>query len=256
MRLASILFVTCLAVAATSAAAEARPAGIAALKPVGPKLLEPVLRLAPSGSARGRVALTLDACGGRTDTRILDALVENRIPATIFVTGIWLRHNAPALAVMLAHPELFELENHGAHHKAAVDAPATVYGVRTAGSPEAVTAEVAGGASAMVAAGIPAPHWFRGATGKYDRSAMTLIARLGFRIAGYSLNADGGSLLGAAATERRVEHARDGDVIIAHINQPAHAAGEGLVKGLLALKARGVTFVKLNDAPEVGKGSA
>ena len=53
------------------------------------------------------------------------------------------------------------------------------------------------------------------------------IQALGLRIAGYSLNADGGSLLGAMATEHRVEAARDGDVLIAHVNQPTHPAGAG-----------------------------
>jgi peptidoglycan/xylan/chitin deacetylase (PgdA/CDA1 family) len=204
----------------------------------------------------GRVALTLDACGGSTDSRILDALVENRISATIFVTGLWLKHNAAALAVMRAHPDLFELEDHGARHVPAVEAPVRIYGIRAAGSPVAVTAEVENGADAIEKAGGPAPHWFRGAAAKYDLSAMTLIGKLGFRIAGYSLNADGGSLLGAAATERRVAKARDGDVIIAHINQPTHAAGAGLVKGLLELKARGVNFVRLEDAEEIGAGSS
>jgi peptidoglycan/xylan/chitin deacetylase (PgdA/CDA1 family) len=256
MRLISIMLAAGLAFAATFACADPRPLGAAAPKPAAPRLLEPVLRLAPSGMPGGRVALTLDACGGKTDTRILGALVENRIPATIFVTVLWLKHNAEALAVMRAHPELFELEDHGARHKPAVDVPVAIYGVRAAGSPEAVTAEVDDGAFEMVAAGIAAPHWFRGATAKYDRSAITLITRLGYRIAGYSLNADGGTLLGAAVTERRVERARDGDVIIAHVNQPTHAAGEGLVKGLLALQARGVTFVKLNDVPEITVGSS
>ena len=36
-------------------------------------------------------------------------------------------------------------------------------------------------------------------------------------------------------------------MVISHINQPTHEAGEGVVKGLLALKARGVTFVRLDD---------
>ena len=227
-----------------------------AAKAAHPKLIEPVMRLSPSHIGAGRVALTLDACGGATDGRILDALVENRIPATIFITGLWLKHNAGALAVMRAHPDLFELEDHGARHRPAVDVPARIYGIRAAGSAAAVMEEVEGGADALESAGGSAPHWFRGATAKYDASAMTLIGKLGFRIAGYSLNADGGSLLGAATTERRVAKAKDGDVIIAHINQPTHAAGAGLVKGLLELKAKGVTFVRLRDAEEIGAGSS
>lgn len=221
-----------------------------------PKLVEPALRLSPSGDAAGRVALTLDACEGKTDYRILDTLVENRIPATIFVTAKWLKRNGAALAVLRAHPDLFELENHGARHIPAIDRPVKVYGLKAAGSADAVQAEVDGGATALTATGGPAAHWFRGATAKYTPSAIELIHKLGFRVAGYSLNADGGSLLGAATTEKRVAKAKDGDVIIAHINQPTHAAGAGLVKGLLALKARGVTFVRLEDADEVeGAGS-
>lgn len=235
---------------AVSMAAAAGPALAA------PKLVEPALHLSPSGGASGRVALTLDACGGHTDYRILDALVENRIPATIFVTGLWLKRNPDALSVMRAHPDLFELEDHGARHVPAVDQPVTVYGIKAAGSAEAVAVEVRKGAAELVETGGPAPHWFRGATAKYSLSAIGLIRKLGFRIAGYSLNADGGSLLGAATTEKRVASARDGDVIIAHINQPTHAAGVGLVKGLLDLKAKGVTFVRLEDAQEVeGVGS-
>jgi peptidoglycan/xylan/chitin deacetylase (PgdA/CDA1 family) len=248
-----MLSLLCAAAVAGTASAGAKPP---AARVVAPKLIEPVMRLVPSHVGAGRVALTLDACGGATDKRILDALVENRIPATIFVTGLWLKQNGKTLAVMQAHPDLFELEDHGARHRPAVDVPARVYGIMAAGSPEAVTEEVEGGAHALEAAGGAAPHWFRGATARYDASAMTLIGKLGYRIAGYSLNADGGSLLGAATTEKRVARAKDGDVIIAHINQPTHAAGTGLVKGLLELKAKGVTFVRLRDAEEIGARSS
>ena len=215
-------------------------------------LLEPRLHLKPSGEARPRVALTLDACGGATDARILSTLVDNNIPATIFVTGMWLKRNAAAFAIMKAHPELFELENHGARHIPAVDTPHKIYGLKSAGSVEAVQAEVEAGALALTERGGPAPKWFRGATAQYSPTSIALIRQMGFRIAGYSVNGDGGSLLGARETERRVSAAKDGDVIIAHINQPTHAAGGGLVKGLLALKAKGYDFVRLDDVEDDG----
>ncbi len=219
--------------------------GSVAVANAGP-LVEPTLRLKPHADGP-RVALTLDACGGATDSRILSALVQNRIPATIFVTGTWLKRNAPSLEIMRTHPELFELENHGGRHIPAVDTPRKIYGIRSAGSPEAVLAEVETGAAALTRTGEPAPKWFRGATAQYSPSAIALIRKAGFKIAGYSINGDGGSLLGARETARRVAAAKDGDVIIAHINQPTHAAGEGLVKGLLALKDKGYTFVRLDD---------
>lgn len=93
----------------------------------GTGLLEPSLRIpvlkAQAKGAPVRVAITLDACMGKTDFRILNTLVQEKIPATIFVTARWLKHNSDALAILMAHPDLFELENHGENHIPAVDTP-------------------------------------------------------------------------------------------------------------------------------------
>jgi peptidoglycan/xylan/chitin deacetylase (PgdA/CDA1 family) len=215
------------------------------------RLVEPVLKLSLTASGAPTVALTLDACMGKVDHRILDALVENRIPATIFVTGRWLKRNPDAFAMMKMHPDLFEIEDHGANHVPAIDRALSVYGIKAAGSPQAVADEVAGGADAIVKAGGLKPRWFRGATAKYSPSAIKAIEAMGYKIAGYSVNGDGGSLLGSTITEKRIAGARDGDVILAHINQPSHAAGEGVVRGILDLKRRGYRFVLLRDQPEV-----
>ncbi len=127
-----------------------------------------------------------------------------------------------------------------------------IYGIPAAGSAQAVHQEVTGGAEAVRAAGFPPPKWFRGSTAKYDVSAIRQIRDLGFRVAGYSVNGDGGSTLGAADAERRIAAAKNGDVILAHINQPTHAAGEGVARALLALKNRGVEFVRLSDIDSMG----
>ncbi len=217
-----------------------------------PDIVEPGLHVAPGGAAAPRVALTFDACMGKTDMRILSALIDNRMPATIFVTARWLKRNADAFALLQAHPDLFEIENHGAMHVPAVDRPTRIYGIAAAGSPAAVAAEVEGGAAALRAAGGADPRWFRGSTARYSRSAIAEIRKMGLRVAGYSVNGDGGSLLGAGASQRRIAAAKDGDVVIAHINQPSHAAGEGVVKGILDLKAKGFAFVRLSDVETIG----
>jgi peptidoglycan/xylan/chitin deacetylase (PgdA/CDA1 family) len=151
-------------------------------------LIEPELRIAPGGAASPRVALTLDACMGEVDLRILDALVGNQISATIFVTRRWLDKNGEALVTLKAHPELFELR----------------------------------------------------------------IRQLGYRIAGFSLNADFGASIPAAKVAERLATAKDGDVIIGHINQPKRSSGEGIVTGILALKQRGFRFVRLSEVDELG----
>ena len=216
------------------------------------KLVEPHLHVTRSVKGAPRMALTFDACMGKTDPRILNTLLEQHIPATIFVTGRWLKTNPDALAIFLAHPDQFELEDHGAMHIPAVDRPTLVYGIPAAGSPEAVAQEVQGGAAAMAAYGIPQPHWFRGATAKYSLSSITQIRAMGYRIAGYSVNGDAGASLIPKMVEKQYASAKDGDVIISHINQPTHASGEGVAKSILALKAKGVQFVRLQDIDEHG----
>lgn len=240
----------CLTFLAFAASAENQPARPTAQ---GPRLIEPRLHVARSGDAtHPRVALTFDACMGEADERILSVLVRERIPATIFVTARWIRRNPQAVNIFLQNLDLFELENHGQNHVPAVDVPTSIYGIAAAGSPEAVRQEVAGGAEAMLAAGFAQPHWFRGSTAKYDLSAIRQIRDMGYRIAGYSLNGDGGSLLDANTAQKRIAAAKDGDVILAHINQPTHAAGEGVSHALLTLKGRGFEFVRLSDVSGTG----
>ncbi len=211
------------------------------------RLVEPRLTIAKGGVSAPQVALTLDACMGKTDRRILDMLVKERIPATIFVTGRWLKQNAEAFGVLKANADLFAIEDHGAMHVPAVTNVAKVYGIKTAGSLEAVRDEIEGGTKAIMDAGAPKPKWYRDATARYSTDAVDLATSLGYGIGGYSLNGDQGASLLAPTVERRIAAARDGDVIISHINQPSRSAGEGVVKGVLALKARGMRFVLLRD---------
>lgn len=211
------------------------------------RIVEPQLHIARGGAASPQVALTLDACMGKTDHRILDMLVQKRIPATIFVTGRWIKQNPDAVAVLKANADLFDIENHGAMHVPAITNEPKMYGIKTAGSLEAVRLEIDGGTAAITGAGMSKPIWYRDATARYSTDAVKLATSMGYKIGGYSLNGDQGASLLAPAVERRISAARDGDVIISHINQPGRPAGEGVAKGILALKAKGMKFVRLKD---------
>src|SRR5262245_43111504 len=164
-----LISIAAAAVLASGSMAEAMPAAKAeAERPAAKvRLIEPAMHLAASDGQPGRVALTLDACGGGADMRILDALEQNRIPATVFVTGTWLRRNKQAMALMLSNPDLFELEDHGARHLPAVDFPDRVYGLKAAGSREAIESEIREGAVDLLAAGGGTARWYRGAAALY-----------------------------------------------------------------------------------------
>jgi len=207
-------------------------------------------RLPPSAIAHApTVALTLDACGGGFDDRIVRFLIERRIAATIFATGKWLARNPEGLRLLLEHRDLFEIEDHGANHVPALIGPGRrVYGIAAEPDLAHLRSEVEAGASAITSATGVRPHWYRGATAFYDEQALRSIAALGYRVAGFSLNADAGATLARSEVEARVRAARDGDVILAHVNKPESAAGAGLIDGLSALSERGYRFVRLGDA--------
>jgi len=212
-------------------------------------LLEPAISLQLPPDAPRTVALTLDACSGLVDLRIVQTLIDLSVPAAIFATGLWLRGNASVLAVMHARPDLFTLQNHGELHLPPVLGPRRVYGLPVAGTLDAVQREVSRGADLVAQARGERPRWYRGAAGLYSPSALATIQDMGFLIAGYSLNADEGASLPAESVARRIAAARSGDVIVAHINQPHRPSGAGVAAGVTRLKQDGTMFVALDALP-------
>ena len=206
-------------------------------------------RISPSSNVlNNRVALTLDACSGQFDEDLILFLVRNRIPATIFATKKWLLKNPRGLAMLKTHLDLFDIEDHGENHiPAVIGAGRKVYGIP--GEPDMLhlRQEVLEGARAIErATGVP-PHWYRGATAEYDQQASDEIRRRGYKIAGFSVNADAGATLNQQQITDRLRHVRGGDVIIAHMNKPQSPTAEGLSVGLMDLLRRGLVFVRLDQ---------
>jgi peptidoglycan/xylan/chitin deacetylase (PgdA/CDA1 family) len=205
-------------------------------------------RIASGPATNQAVALTLDACSGAFDEDLIQFLIRNRIPATIFATKKWLLRNPYGLSVLKKNLDLFDLEDHGENHvPAVIGAGRKVYGIP--GEPDILhlRREVQEGARAIESATGVAPHWYRGATGEYDQQAADEIRRMGYKIAGFSVNADAGATLKMAQIMDRLRHVRGGDVIIAHMNKPASDTAEGLSGGLLDLVRRGLVFVRLDQ---------
>lgn len=213
-------------------------------------LIEPHMHFAPAGGAP-QVAMTLDACMGETDMRILGPLIDNRIAVTIFATERWIGNNAATVALLLQHPDLFVIENHGARHIPAVIGTEKVYGLAPAGTANGVFAEVSGGQQSVTSTFARAPLWYRDATALYSTDAMSLIDAMQLKIAGFSLNGDLGASVPADEAQARIAAAKSGDVIISHINQPRRPSGAGVIAGILGLKAAGFSFIHLDDAPMI-----
>jgi len=222
------------------------PAQVSPARAAGEHPVEPVLTLPTDQGAAPRVALTLDACSGGFDGQLLQALIDRNVPATIFVTGIWLARNPQALAQIMAHPSLFRFGNHGARHQAMVLGDRLVYGQKTVATVEAARQEVMEGGRLIEQATGVRPQWFRGATALYSPSLLPMIGTWGYRVAGFSLNGDAGASLPAQGVAARIGRARAGDVIIAHINQPHRTSGAGVIAAVKRLVDQGFTFTTLD----------
>jgi peptidoglycan/xylan/chitin deacetylase (PgdA/CDA1 family) len=202
-------------------------------------------------SAVGKVkpiALTLDACSGAFDQDLIAFLIRNRIPATLFVTKRWLVRNAPAIEIIKANAVLFDVEDHGENHiPAVVGKGRRVYGIQ--GEPDILhlRREVEEGARAIAQLTGGHPHWYRGATAVYDYEAAEEIRKIGFKIAGFSVNADAGATLKKNQILARLRQVKPRDVIIAHMNKPWSDTAEALSVGLLELLRQGFTFVRLDE---------
>ena len=205
-------------------------------------------RIASLKIADKEIALTLDACSGKFDDDMIEFLIRNRIPATLFATKKWLVANPKGVSIIKAHLDLFDVEDHGENHiPAVIGAGKKVYGI--AGEPDVLhlRREVSEGARAITEMiGVP-PHWYRGATAEYDSKAVTEIEKMGFGIAGFSVNADSGATLKRVAIEERLKHVKADDIIIAHMNKPASDSAEGLSVGSIQLLKSGFVFVRLDQ---------
>jgi peptidoglycan/xylan/chitin deacetylase (PgdA/CDA1 family) len=193
------------------------------------------------------LALTFDACPGAFDMRIASMLVSDCIPATIFVTALWMRCNPEGLKLLLAHPDLFSLQNHGERHIPPVLGNRTIFGIRAAGDLATIRTEVENGAHAIEEATGIAPRWYRAAAGFYTPSVIPEVEAMGFAIGGYSFSADAGASLPAKQVAARLAAAKSGDVIVAHINQPLRPSGAGVAAGLRELRCQSATFVRLDQ---------
>lgn len=202
-------------------------------------------------SDKKEIALTLDACGGSVkssqyDEQLIDFLIANNIPATLFINARWIDTN-PAVFQRLAATPLFEIGNHGTAHRPLSTGGKSVYNIAGTASREEVEREIDGNARKIEKLTGKRPLFFRSGTAYYDEEAVRIARDKGVEIAGFAVVADAGATLGSAEVARRIKNAQSGDIIIAHMNHPESGTREGVIESLTALREEGFTFVRLSD---------
>lgn len=200
------------------------------------------------------IALTFDACGGserssQYDAGLINFLIANRIPATLFINARWIDSNPDIFARLAANP-LFEIANHGTAHRPLSVEGKSIYGISGTASQEEVLREIEGNSGKIEKITGKRPLFFRSGTAYYDEIAVEIARKSGVEIGGFSVLADAGATFSAPKVAQQIKNAHSGDIIIAHMNHPESGTREGVIEAVSALRAEGFTFVRLSDVKE------
>ncbi|UGY95268.1 polysaccharide deacetylase family protein [Streptomyces gobiensis] len=203
------------------------------------------------------VALTFDADmtadqGGRAaggerfdNPGLIATLRREKVPATIFITGMWARTYSYQARAISRSP-LFEVANHSYSHHAFTG---SCYGLPTL-DPGQQRAEVEKGFEALRKAGVADPlPYFRFPGGCYDDRALRAIAPTHVTavqwdvMSGDPFNSDADSVV-----EQVLDEVRPGSVVLMHCTLSAAPATAEAVKRIVPeLRERGYRFVKVSD---------
>lgn len=190
-------------------------------------------------STAGGAALTLDYCGGpggsQTDHTILDLLRQHQLPATLFFNARWITSN-PGLARELAEDPLFEIANHGTLHLPLSVNGQSAYGIPGTTGPGEVYDEIMQNTDVISELAGKPPRFFRSGTAHLDDVASQICLALGQTPTGFTINGDAGATLPAQVVAQELARAQQGDIIIAHGNQPASGTGAGLATAVQSLQ--------------------
>lgn len=184
--------------------------------------------------------------------KVVDVLRKEQVPATLFLTGLWIEAYSDAVKDLSADP-LFELANHSYSH-GAFHSPC--YGLFPI--PQSKQADEVEKADALLrryAASYKKYFRFPGLCS--DAQAMKTVEAQGYTVIG-------GDVDGADAFEKSpkwvaataVAHVHPGSIVVLHMNggRDAPATGDALPEIIAKLRAAGYSFVKVSDLLKLPPG--
>lgn len=193
-----------------------------------------------------RIALTFDACPTTSeyDERIAKVLTETNTPATIFLSGSWVRRS-PEIVLKLASNPLFELANHSYTHKHMPQLK----------SDEKILEELLKTQAEIYDLTGKVPTYFRPPFGEFDTRLAFLVGKAGLTTIEYDLPSGDPD---ERATKPRVvdwvlKQAQPGSIVVMHINHKQFPTGDALPEIIQGLRKRGYELVTvgqlLNERP-------
>jgi peptidoglycan/xylan/chitin deacetylase (PgdA/CDA1 family) len=213
-----------------------------------------VLRRIPT-SQRG-LALTFDLGGRLTPAiDILERLIVDRVCSTIHPTGdaALTTTGTAVMALVKAHPELFEVGNHTMHHCNLRDGGGGAICPKTPPTAARIQAELIRGEETIGAlTGLTAKPYWRPPYGAYDTRVRAAAAAVGYSTTlmwdidtiDWKTIADGGPTT-AAIADKVVRNAKTGSIVLMHLG--GYHTFDALPSMVMRLRAAGLQPTTISD---------
>lgn len=196
------------------------------------------------------IALTFDACGGTSgngfDNELIDFLIKEKVPATLFINYRWIEANKEAFLELSRNP-LFEIENHGYMHKPLSVNGKSVYNIKGTENPGEVFDEISLNEKEIEKLTGRKPKFFRAGTAYYDELAVKISNDIGEKSLGFNIIGDAGATFSKEQIIKACAHPVNGSIFIFHMNHPEKSTYEGLSVVIPELKNKGFSFIKVED---------
>ncbi len=219
-----------------------RPTGqIKDLRELALELPDSLLPFCRGVSSKKEIALSFDACptSGKNhfDTEVFKTLQQTYTPATVFLSGLWVERDSGATR-LLASDSLIELANHSFSHPHLI----TLKDDRVRKELErtqTIISDLTG----------QRPLLFRAPYGEYNDTLINIARRAGLITVQFDV--ESGDPDSSFTAERLInwvtKEARNGSVIIMHINNRGRHTAEALPTIIADLRAKGFQLVKVSD---------
>jgi peptidoglycan/xylan/chitin deacetylase (PgdA/CDA1 family) len=187
------------------------------------------------------IALSFDACptGGKNQfsRTIFNTLVKTGTPATIFLSGYWVKEDSSATR-LLASDSLIELANHSYSHPHLTHLTAAKIKEELKRTQDIIS-NLTG----------RRPFLFRAPYGEYNDTLINIARQLG--LVTVQFDVESGDPDTAFSADRLItwvtKEARNGSVIIMHINNRGWHTAEALPSIIADLRTKGFRFVTVSD---------
>ena len=188
-----------------------------------------------------KIALTFDACPssahGGFDARIVQTLIDSGVPATFFLSGRWIvKHRNEAKKLSLVQG--FELGNHSYSHPHC-----------TTISDDRIKQELEKTESLLKSIAGTSPKLFRPPYTETDQRVERIAKEIGLTTVMFDLaSGDPDSTISRERLIRYViRSARNGSIIVMHVNGRGWHTSEALPEIIKGLRARGFIFSKVSE---------